>query len=246
MTMDGLYLDDSYVDEKSDVLKAVHVVYTVGSDNNFDVNYHTLKLKIGENSYEGEHIDQFDSLDDKIPNVIHTDVLNDTTIYAGESRQVLVTYLVPEADLEAGKEITFSDSEGLGSSNIKMSTNDIIRISSVNELAQAIDPNGYASYQAKYNPATADTAEVVSNQLNGYYFATVYNGMSIRYEFAAPNAYTATVSGQSTTGTYEVLNGFIKLTVDSTGYESYAPYTLDESGKLNVSFLSATLDGNQP
>lgn len=245
MTINKIYVDNSYKSDKSDVLKAVYVHYTINSKSNIDVNSYTLQMLVGENSYDAEQSAPASNLAAKVPNLIFTQSTT-TSVYAGETRDVLASFLVPEADLEEGKLITFKGNGGLDAEGIQVKTDDIVHVASPDELAQTVDPDGYAEHMANYNPADEATADAVSSKLNGNYYWFSSNGLSGKYEFSAPNNYTLTSLGITVSGTYKVLHGYIELTLDSTGYKSYAPYTLDETGGLDVDFASATMDGNQP
>lgn len=245
MTINKIYVEDSYKSDKSDVLKAVYVHYTINSKSNVDVSSYTLKMLVGENSYDAEQSAPTSNLATKAPNLVFAQSTN-TSVYAGETRGVLALFLVPEADLEAGKLITFEGNSGLDAEGIQVKTDDIVHVASPDELAQAVDPDGYAEHMAKYDPADEATANAVSSKLNGYSYWFNYKGLSGTYEFSAPNNYTVTSLGVTAAGIYKVLCGYIELTVDSNGYKSYAPYTLDENGGLDVDFTSATMNGNQP
>lgn len=245
MTINKICVDNSYKSDESDVLKAVYVHYTINSKSNIDISWYTLQMLIGENSYDAEQSAPTSNLAAKVPNLIFVQSTN-TSVYAGETRDVLASFLVPEADLEEGKLITFKGNNGLDAEGIQVKTDDITRIASPDVLAQTVDPDGYAEHMAKYDPADEATADAVSGKLNGYSFWFIFKGLSGTYEFSAPNNYTITSLGVTASGTYKVLRSYIELTVDSTGYKSYAPYTLDENGGLDVDFASATMDGNRP
>ena len=58
-------------------------------------------------------------------------------------------------------------------------------------------------------------------------------------EFFSPNTFETTTSGITSSGTYEVETGYIKLINDSNGFVIEVPYSWDDDGNINLDLTTA-------
>lgn len=228
--IDGIYVDDSYVDEESDQLKRVYLFYTLSPDEeNLEADSKYTELTINDtNTYESEFYPDACSY---MSRYYYSSFLED--VFMDSELKVAAVFEIPDADLAADRTITIADDQIPTIENIKLSTNDIVRCASAEEIAQQIDPEGYEEALSLREEADAETTERVRNAINGYWYSFIVNNLSYRTEFSAPNYFTTTVSGATSTGTYTVTNGFVMLTNDSNGYVVEVPYTF-EGDKIDL------------
>lgn len=224
VSIDGLYVDDSYVDEESDKLKRVYVFYTLSpGEENLDADSTYMDLTINDgNTYTSEF---YPGACDLMASYYYSAYLGD--VYMGDQLKVAAVFEIPEADLASDRTIAFEDDQIPTIDSIRMSTSDIVHCASAEEIAQKADPEGYEQSVCLRQEADPETAERVRNSINGFYWSFFVNNMSYRTEFFAPNGFETTVSGVGTTGTYTVANGFVVLTNDSNDYVVEVPYSWD-------------------
>ena len=95
----------------------------------------------------------------------------------------------------------------------------------------------------KHEPADAETTARVQSAINGYYWKYAPAlGTSItmyKTEFFSPNTFETTTSGITSSGTYEVETGYIKLINDSNGFVIEVPYSWDDDGNINLDLATA-------
>ena len=224
VTIDGLYVNDAYVNEENDQLKLLYLLYTLHpEDENLEISSAGTTLTINDkNEYQSErHMGACTYM----ASYYYSDFIED--VYMGEELKVAETFEVPAADLEAGRSITIENYHVEDFAEVLLSTDDIVHCESAEALAQTADPDGYAEAQRLREPADEATAATVSNAINGYYWSFFTNNTSYRIEFYAPNNYTLSTMGIETTGTYQVTNGFVICTNGTTGAVNELPYTLN-------------------
>ena len=222
VSIDGLYVDDSYVDEESSQLKRVYLFYTLSSDDaNMEIDSKYTELTINDgNTYESG---LYPGACDWMSSYYYSSFIED--VYMGDELKVAAIFEVPEADLAADRSITLSDNQIPTIEDIRLSTNDIIRCSSAEEIAQMIDPEGYENEQYLRAEADAETTERVRSAINNRYWVFYTNNFSYRTEFSAPNNFTTYTGGAAASGVYTVANGYVILTNDSNGFVTHVPYT---------------------
>lgn len=227
VTIDGLYVDDSYVNEENDQLTLLYLLYTLHpEEENLEISSSGTTLTINyKNEYQSERRIGACTY---LASYYYSDFIED--VYMGSELKVVETFEVPSADLEAGRSITIENHHVEDFDEILLSTDDIAHCESAEQLAQTADPEGFAEAQRLREPADEATATTVRNAINGYYWSFFTNNTSYRIEFFAPNNYTLSTMGLNTTGTYQVTNGFVVCTNDATGAVNELPYTLSDSG----------------
>ena len=226
VTIDGLYVNDGYVNEDNDQLTLLYLLYTLHpAEENLEISSNITTLTINDkNEYSSE---RRAGACKYMGSYYYSDFIED--VYMGDELKVAETFEIPAADLEAGRTITLENYHVEDFSELLLSTDAITHCESVEQIAQEADPDGYAEAQRLREPADKPTTKTVQNAINGYYWSFITNNISYRIEFFAPNSYTLTSLGHDTTGTYEVTNGFVVCTNDATGAVNEIPYTLDGS-----------------
>ena len=238
ITIDGICVDDSYQDDEGSPLKLVYVFYTLnatGENLQIDSNYMDLTAESG-NAYESEYYPDDASACDFTPNYYYSSYIED--VYTGTSIKVAATFKVPEADLEAGKTITLSDSQIPAEEPLEVSTDIIQHFAGGDEIAQAMDPEGYAAEMDLRTDADEETAAQVKSLINGYYWQFYVNNMYYEVEFWADNNFQVRTSIATSNGTYTVKKGYIFCTYPDTGYTVEVPYTLTD-GNIELDLTDA-------
>ena len=226
VTINGLYVNDGYVNEDNDQLMLLYLLYTVHPvEENLEISSNITTLTINDkNDYSSE---RRAGACKYMGSYYYSDFIED--VYMGTELKVAETFEIPAADLEAGRTITLENYHIEDFDELLLSTDAIIHCESAEQIAQEADPDGYAEAQRLREPADESTTDAVRNAINGYYWSFITNNISYRIEFFAPNSYTLTALGHDTTGTYEVTNGFVICTNNETGAVNEIPYTWDGS-----------------
>ena len=213
LTIDAICVDDSYVEEEGSPLKMVYLFYTLtAADENLSIDSKYTDMTInGTNTYESDHFASAAAACEYTGSYYYSSYIED--VYVGSSLKVAATFKVPEGDLAAGRSITLADDQIPDAEQILMSTDDLQRFATPEELAQAIDPDGYAAEMANREPADAQTTSLVKSQINGYQWSFYVNNMSYSIEFWADNNFQlSTGLGTSNSGTYTVQKGYVVCT----------------------------------
>lgn len=229
--VEGMYANDGYTGGDNEKLKMLYVFYEVtATDENLSLGCGGVNhITIGKNTY-GAGLHQCGS---RMLGNYYYSTLNED-IYSGDSLKMLLTFEVPESDLEPGKDI-FLDVSGIPDCDkLELSTDDIVHCASAEEVAQKADPEGYAAEIQNHEDADAETASAVSSQLNGHYYSFFVNNFSYKIEFYDPNTYSLSSMGLQTTGTYSVKKGYVVLTNNDNGAVNECPYSFDEAGALKI------------
>lgn len=224
MSIDGIFVDESFVDDESDSLRMVYLFYSATTPGeNLRVDSKSAKLTIGEvNTYDSEH---YPGVCRYMSSYYYSDYLED--IYVGDSLKVVETFKIPAGDLTEGKALTLEKHQIPDTEKIKLSTDDIVFCESVEAIAEMVDPEGYEL--EVYNRSAADegTAAAVQAAINGYYWSAYVNSTSYEIEFYSPNSFEMRVKalGVANSGTYEVQNGYVVCTYTDTGLVLEIPYS---------------------
>ena len=225
--INGVYVDDAYRDDDESPLRMVYLFYTItAADTNLDADSKYTEMTInGTNTYESDHYPPACSF---AGSYYYSSYIED--VYMGTSLNVAATFLVPEADLAAGRSVTLADSSIPGIEAISFSTDDMIHLEGDEAICEAADPEGYAAAMELREPADEETTAMVQNQLNGAGWILSINGLTYDIDFWAPNNFSvATSLGVTNSGTYTVQKGYVFCTYDSNGYTVEIPYTLTDT-----------------
>lgn len=234
ITIDGICVNDSYRDEDNSPLRTVYMFYTLSAnDSNLEIDSKYTTLTINEtNSYESEHSPY---LCKSTPNYYYSSYIED--VYVDTSLKVVATFKIPEADLVEGRSISITDSQIPEIEMIRLSTVDIQHFNSEEDIAKAMDLEGYNAEMAKYELADEETTTLVKNSINGYYFSFYLYNIAHEIEFYADNNYEIRTSLGTTTGTYTVTNGYVVCTNETTQAVNNLPYWF-ENGKIYLDALA--------
>ena len=240
VTIQGIYVDKSYVDKESSALKMVYVFFTLkATDTNLSADSKYTKMTIGgANTYDS---DFYKGSCEYAPSYYYSSFIED--VYVGTELKVALTFKIPEGDLQGSKEIVFSDSS-MPFDGIKMSTDDVVFCENPEEVCSKGDAEGYATEMDKHAPVDEETANTVKNLINGYYWTYyVSAGSTVQtqeIEFSAPNNFEVrSVSlGVSNGGTYEVKKAYIYVTYDTNGRTYKIPYEIKD-GEVEMDCATA-------
>ena len=143
VNIDGIYVDDSYKDKKSDALKLLYVFYTVHtSDENIKAYSKDMKMIIGSNEYSSDH---YKGVCNYMPSFYYSDYIE--TVYVGNELKVVDVFKIPEGDLAEGKEVSLEATRYPALNELKLNTSDIKHCASATDIAKEVDPEGLAAAQ---------------------------------------------------------------------------------------------------
>ena len=235
LKVEGLYVDDTYVNEDNANLKLVYLFYTVSTqDKNLQLSSNGMKMTIdGVNSYRA---DQYIGACNYMNSYYYDNTLKD--VYVGDTLKMVSTFEIPAGDLTPGKKITLANDSIPGMEALLLYTDDMITAEGPQEIAKTADPTGYAAETQKREPADANTVQMVQSEINGYYWEFYITPTSYHLEFFAPNSFEVTTTLGSNSGTYEVTNGYVICTYSNTGNVIEIPYTLGDQG-IELDVLTA-------
>lgn len=227
LILDGLIVDDTYRDKDNSPRRAVYAFFTLNSKSENIKFDSKLDIIIGEaNTYTAEILPH--SLCEYAPNYYYGGYLE--TAYVGESKKLAATFLIPEGDLESGKQVTFSDSDIESMSKLILSTDDIVHVNGDDEACKSVDPEGYEEIKQKFEEASAETSALVQSLINDRYWEAYVNPSSYRVEFSYPRNFSVITQFGENGGTYSVRNGYIFCTYSSNGATIKIPYEIKDEG----------------
>ena len=235
--VEGIYVDDSYISEENDSFKMVYVFYNAfTNDKNISISSFSDLTVNDINSYDSTTVGNGEIMG----SYYYSNYIED--LYIGDSMKVLSTYLVPEAELESGRTLSFDFSGIPDTGKLKMRTDDIIYCDSPVAIAELADAEGYADYQHKLEPADEETAAKVKAAVNGRY--TMLPTYNLKVSFSDPDRFEVSFAGITNGGTYVVTNGYLACTydgeVDLSGNQIndekstiYIPWTEEADGSIS-------------
>lgn len=235
ITVNGFFVDDSYEDKDGKPLKLVYMFYTMNADGtNLKIDSKYTKLYIDGNMYESDHFSDVAAACKYTRNYYYGSYIRD--VYVGESMNVAATFYIPEGDLEFGKTVTLEDTQIPGVETLSFSTDEFQRFATPEDIAMAIDPEGYELTMYLWDEADSELTKEVRSHLNGYVWNFYVNNTAYELEFWANDNFSVTTAFGKQTGTYSVRNGYVFCTYPNTGYTVRIPYTL-EDGEFKLEAL---------
>lgn len=223
MTIHGICVDNSYVDDDGSPLKMVYLFYTLtAGDTNLEIDSTYTNMTIGANTYQSANYANSAAVCSYTSSFYYGSYIED--VYVGTSLQVIATFKIPEGDLTGGKTITLEDYQIPDEELILMTTDEIQFFESPEEMAAAMDPAGYEQEMYAREPADAETEKQVKDLINGYYWSFYVNSTSYEIEFWADNNFEVRTAFGTNGGTYTVQNGYIFCTYSGTGYTIEIPW----------------------
>lgn len=234
VTLEGIYVDNSYVDKENDKLKRVYVFYIAHTDaENLKISSKSSKMVINDvNEYTSA---RFVNSWSYFPNYYYSDYLKD--VYVGDQLKTISTFKIPEGELSEGRDITLSLYGIPDSEKLKVKTDDIKFCESEEEISELVDPEGYETAKYNYEDADAELTAKVKEAINGYQWDFFVNSTSYQIEFFDPNKFELRALTISNGGTYEVKNGFVLCTYEN-GLQVHIPYTWEEND-INLDVVKA-------
>ncbi|MBE5901242.1 MAG: hypothetical protein E7280_04965 [Lachnospiraceae bacterium] len=226
----GLYYDESYEAKNDASKKLLYVFYEAFTeDENLKISSKSCKISFeGTNTYDSEHV----SVGTKTKNYYYGDYIKEVNI--GESKLVLTTFEIPELEFQSTKNITLELYGISDSSDLKISTDDIIKCKSETQIAKKVDPEGYKKYVEGHKKAGKKVTDKVRNQLNGYYLTFFVNNTACKLEFIAPNKFELTALGMTNGGKYVVLKDYVQIRYTSGSKAKVdIPYTFKD-GEIDL------------
>ena len=234
ITIDGIYVDESYEDED---MGLVYLFYTINAnDSNIELSSTSMSMRINDkNDYTSNT--NYDLIP-KYTNYYYSNFIKD--IYVDQTYKVCSTIEVAKGDLEGSKTITLSNSNISDIDKIKFTTDNIKHMDNIADISKDLDSEVFEVKYTKEQNALADVDEdrekYIHNNINGYYYTINVNIgtqiSQIELEFSEPNNFTLTSNfGLSNYGTYEVKNSIIILNYH-TGLSKNVSYELDENGDV--------------
>ena len=235
LRINGIYVDNSFVDSENSSIKMVYVFYDAFTN---DINY-SISSKYSELTFDGTNTYSSEKYPGKciyMENYYYSDYIEDVLI--GNSLKTVSTFKIPEAELAHGKTMTFLPYGVPNEGKLELKTDDIIFANSPEEIALAIDPDGYASYQTKLEDADESTAELVKSMINGYEWSFYVNNIAYTIEFMEPNQFEVRTMLGANGGSYSVKNGYVSCTYDSNGTTVNIPWNFAEDD-IDLDVVSA-------
>lgn len=244
-TLDGVYLDSSYEDPNGSNGKMLYVFYTLTApDSGLQTTSNGVSLRICDedqvragNIIGGEiAMADLSASGDLMASYYYDNTVQ--TVKYGTEFKVVSTYLVTPAQMEAGHFLLFEDTDVPGIEEIVVPTEDVIPCASPEEIAEKADPAGVEAARAAHEPADAETAQAVSSAIDGYEFYEIYNGLSLKFYFEAPDYFEEHTTGENNSGTYVVQKGYIACTYDN-GKTVDIPWEWKEDGSIGLDISGA-------
>lgn len=232
VTIDGIYVDDSYSNPDYPGTKLVYLFFTAKApDGNYKVSSRLIDMTFeGVNTYESEMYPYDTGAGAKFASSYHYDS-SLTDVFIGNGTKVAATFRIPEGELEPGRAVSIDDGNYANFDGTKLYTDDFIHMDGAEAIAEAVDPEGYAAEIKRREPADSGTAQTVQSLLNGYmwtFWTTYPVSTTYEIEFWDPNNFevrTSLLPGGNG-GTYEITNSYIMCTYSSNGTTIEIPYQL--------------------
>lgn len=237
LTIDGVYVDDSFVEEGTP-LKMVYLFYTVtAQDKNIETSSKGVGMQINEaNTYKAEQYSTAATAAPFASSYYYGGWVQD--IYTGTTAKFVSTFEIPENDLTGGKTVKLSNADIPAMAEITFTTDDIQHMESGEAIAKAVDPEGYAAEMTAREDADAETTQKVKSLVNGYYWDFYVNNTAYQMEFFAPDTFELRTSFATTTGKYSVQKGYVTCVNDSNGHTTRVPYSF-ENGDIKLELADA-------
>lgn len=234
MNIDGMFTDESYVDEESSSLTVLYLFYTVTTnDQNLQIFGGSTDLTInGANTYDRTRLMNTGIY---FGNYYYTNYGHD--VYMGDEVRILETFRIPKADLAPGRTITLSNDDIPETDQIRLVTDDIIPLNGPRMISKVIDPEGYEIASEKLTPADDELTARVKNEIMGTWNVTA-GILALQIEFG-DGTYTLYTPVSTASGTYEITNGYVILTESTSGGKSYAPYSFGDNGSFDFGIAHA-------
>lgn len=231
--LDAICVDDSYHYD-NEVLRKVYLFFTLtAKETNLETDSKYIYLKINDmNEYES-----YLTITEKtlFQSYYHSQYIEH--VYMGQTLKVFTTFEIPEADLAPGRKITIRDNHIPQIEEITFSTDLIQHFNSPEEMAMAVDSEGYEKLQQMREEADAETTAKVYEQIvNKKFFSySTSSGINVSVTFRADDRCEIALGPMSNGASYSIRKGFIFIYPDANTDTVYEiSYTLDENGVISM------------
>ena len=240
ITIDAVYVNDEYTNEEHPSLRQVWVFTTLHpTSGTLKASSYGGTLSVGEEKYNAT----FDSSKYGIwfPSYHYSNTIKE--VLKSESFKLAISFEVSDSDLGEDAEITFEDLGKTDCKDIIVYGKDIKHGANTEEIAKIVDPDGYSKAVKSREPADSETSEEVANALNDMQYYASYGSISWKCNFGIYE-YSLTSMGLATTGTYEVLNGYLLFINDDNNSKAYIPWQWKDNGTIKLDLPSGLLGEN--
>lgn len=234
MTVEGLYVDDSYSASDNENTRFLYIFYSAHTKaENLSIDCKSMVITVNDtNSYKAVRSKGEVRY---LRNYYNSAYLKKVNL--GDNVKFVETFEIPRAELEKGRIIRISKSQIPDSDRIRLLTDDIVFCDSPEAIAEEVDPEGYEKEKWALEDADDDVVYAVKNEINGFQWNVNVDHMKYEIEFWEPNNYELRTSFNTSGGTYVVKNGYVICTNDIGGVIEI-PYTY-ENGKVKLDSISA-------
>lgn len=233
--VDGVYVDTAF--ESSDGRMPIYVFLTVKATED-DISLYSKNVTLtfdDGSSYDSEF---FSSLNAHQEKYYYSEYVEH--LYGGETGYLALTVRVPMSRLDAAKSFTIEARQVPGIEKLRIGTKDVVRLEGDEAVCSQADPEGYAHNMTLREPAGAERAKAVEENLTGrYWIVSLKDGASTcRVSFGEDRTFGVTLLGVTNSGTYDIREGYLYCSYDGHTYPLQIPYTLDEYGKVGLTFTN--------
>lgn len=240
ITIESIYVDDSYKNEEHPSLKRVWVFSEIHpEDNTIEASSYSGKMIIGETTYDAVFQSEKDGM--WFSSYHYSNTIKE--VFKSETLKIAFMFEVSESDLTNEAKLTFQDLGRANCDGIEVLGKDVQHAENDEAIAKAVDPDGYQKAISAREPADADTASSVIAALDGYEYFASYGSLSWRCAFSG-SSYSLRSMGLATTGTFEVLNGYLLFTNDDNGAQSWIPWSWKDDGTISLDLSSGLMGDN--
>ena len=180
MTIDGVYVDDSYSTSDNENMRFLYIFYTAHTnDKNMKIDSKSMYVTINDtNTYKAARSKKEIRY---MRNYYNGAYLKE--VYVGDEIKFVETFEIPKGELEPGRSITITKDQIPDSDKIKFTTDDIVHCESPEEVGELADPEGYEEEMWALEDADSETEAAVKNEINGYQWDVNTNSMTYQIEF---------------------------------------------------------------
>lgn len=230
--IDGIYVDDSFVDQEGKAGKLLYLFYTVTPNEEENISSKSVSIVAGEtklscdnyketkNGHPGYDVGRY------TPSYHYSDYIE--TVAAGDSLKVMSTYKISDKVLNDAESYKLDSSDIDGAKDILFTNEEIKHMDGIEKIAEDICPDDYKKESEKRKKASASEEAKVSRHLVDYYWEFVTYGSTNRIEFSSGNKYTLKSALGTTEGSFVIEKGYIKVT-NGIGVVTEIPYYFENN-----------------
>ena len=228
ITINGVYLDDSWRSKNSDVDRVVVVSYTLTPSKNVQTYADALGINTDGKGHGGlDHLNDTEFLLPNywlkhMPNFVNGNTNHEYA--AGDTINMVAFYRIPQTELE-NTEIKFSHSDVSGAKKLHMSSDDIVICEDTESLVKQIDPEGYQQTIDALTPLSTEESNELAYALLSWEFSAgeTIGSLWVNYKlsFTGINEFSFSTSGLGTrSGTYVATKEYILCTYPGDDFPS--------------------------